>query len=436
MISKLKSLKNHQGFVKYFKNTAWLFAEKILRMVIGLFVGIWVARYLGPEQFGLFSYAQSFVGLFVVVANLSMEGILVKDLTNFKENYNLYLGSAFVLRIIIAIITIFILWLSLLFTSSDSFTKYIILIISSSMIFQSFNIIDMYFQSIVMSKYVVFANFIVLLLSTIIKVILILKEAPLIAFVWVIVFDNIVLALGFIYFYSNKNGSLLNWSYDIKVMKDLLKKCLPLLPTAFVILAYMKVDQIMLGELLNKESVGYYAAALKLIEPLYIVPLVLINSFYPKLIETKSSNEKLYYSRIGNLMLLVYIFSLLVVCLYCLFSNEIITLLYGDLYAVSSNILAVSSFVLIFISMRFIIGRWFLIENLIKVYFVTSLAGLILNIVFNYYFIQLFGVIGASYATLLSFIIATFFIYLFSSYTRKIFILQIKVMILNLGRKF
>ncbi len=70
MITKLKSYKNNLGLMKYFKNTSWLFLEKILRMVVGLFVGIWVARYLGPEQFGLFSYAQSFVGLFTTISTL------------------------------------------------------------------------------------------------------------------------------------------------------------------------------------------------------------------------------------------------------------------------------------------------------------------------------------------------------------------------------
>ena len=76
MIYRLRKLKEHKGFVKYFKNTSWLFAEKILRMVVGLFVGVWVARYLGPERYGLFSYAQSFVGLFTAIATLGLNGIV------------------------------------------------------------------------------------------------------------------------------------------------------------------------------------------------------------------------------------------------------------------------------------------------------------------------------------------------------------------------
>lgn len=77
---ELKSLSAHNGFMKYFKNTSWLFGEKILRMIMALFVGVWVARYLGPEKFGLLSYAQSFVALFSVVASLGLDGLVVREL--------------------------------------------------------------------------------------------------------------------------------------------------------------------------------------------------------------------------------------------------------------------------------------------------------------------------------------------------------------------
>jgi O-antigen/teichoic acid export membrane protein len=80
LIFKLNELKNNPGFIKYFKNTSWLLGEKILRITLGVFVGIWVARYLGPEKFGLFSYAGSFVALFAAIATLGLDGIVVREL--------------------------------------------------------------------------------------------------------------------------------------------------------------------------------------------------------------------------------------------------------------------------------------------------------------------------------------------------------------------
>ena len=60
----MRNFLTSQGFRKYFANTSWLLGERILRMVISLFVGIYVARYLGPVRYGLLSYTVSFVWLF------------------------------------------------------------------------------------------------------------------------------------------------------------------------------------------------------------------------------------------------------------------------------------------------------------------------------------------------------------------------------------
>ena len=207
MIDKIISLKNHQGFMKYFKNTSWLFFEKILRMFVGLFVGIWVTRYLGPERFGLFSYAQSLVGLFAAIATLGLDGIVVRELVKDESRANELIGTAFYLKLMGTILTLLILAVATYFTSNDRYTNLLVFIIASATIFQSFNVVDMYFQSKVLSKYVVFSNIISLFISSIVKIILILINAPLVAFAWVILFDSIVLALGFIYFFLKYSTS-------------------------------------------------------------------------------------------------------------------------------------------------------------------------------------------------------------------------------------
>lgn len=179
------------------------FFEKILRMFVGLFVGIWVARYLGPERFGLFSYTQSFVGLFAAIATLGLDGIVVRELVKDEGRANELIGTAFYLKLIGAILTLLVLVIATYFTSNDRYTNLLVFIIASATIFQSFNVVDMYFQSKVLSKYVVFSN----IISNIVKIILVLINAPLVAFAWVILFDSIVLALGFIYFFLKYSTS-------------------------------------------------------------------------------------------------------------------------------------------------------------------------------------------------------------------------------------
>ena len=87
------------GFRKYFANTSWLLGERILRMAISLFVGIYVARYLGPERFGLLSYALSFVWLFSSLASFGLDDILVRELVQRPEQRNNLLGTVFWLKV-------------------------------------------------------------------------------------------------------------------------------------------------------------------------------------------------------------------------------------------------------------------------------------------------------------------------------------------------
>ena len=314
-MQRLKALKSHQGFMKYFINTSWLFGERILRMVVGLFVGIWVARYLGPEQFGLFSYAQSFVGLFTVIATLGLDDIVIRELVKDDTRRDELISTAFWLKFMGAFGVLIVLALAVNLTSNDSYTNSLVFIIASATIFQSFNVVDMYFQSKVLSKYIVYANVISLFISSIVKITLILNEAPLIAFAWVILFDSFILASGFIYFYFKNRRhseqqnrysvfdteSSFAWKFNKLTALSLLKDSWPLILSGIIISIYMKIDQVMIKEMMNAEAVGQYAAAVRLSEAWYFIPMAIVSSIFPAIINAKKISEELYHARLQKL---------------------------------------------------------------------------------------------------------------------------------------
>ncbi len=156
----MKNLFTLTGFSRYFANTSWLIAEKIIRLAVGLFVGVWVARFLGPEQFGTLSYAQAFVGLFGAFATLGMDGIVIKHLVKNDESRDLLLGTAFTLKLLGSMVAVFIISIVAVTTSNDNEELIIITIIASALVFQSLNVIDFYFQSLVLSRYIVLINLI------------------------------------------------------------------------------------------------------------------------------------------------------------------------------------------------------------------------------------------------------------------------------------
>jgi len=427
MIKKLKSLKNNQGFMKYFKNTSWLFGEKILRMVVGLFVGIWVARYLGPEQFGLFSYAQSFVGLFTVIATLGLDSIVIRELVKDESRRDELIGTAFYLKLMGAIGVLMILAIAVNFTSNDKYINVIIFIVASATIFQSFNVVDFYFQSKVMSKFVVYANIISLFLSSMVKIALILNEAPLIAFAWIILFDSFVLACGFIYFFMrNSKFKIQNLTFRREIAVSLLKDSWPLILSSMVIAVYMRIDQVMIKEMMNVEAVGQYSAAVRLSEAWYFIPMVIASSLFPAILNAKKVSEKLYYERLQKLYDLMVWMAIVIAIPMTFLSDWIVEILYGGQYNQAGGVLMIHIWAGIFVFLGVASGKWFVAENLQILSFWRTFNGMVINVILNFLLIPRYGIQGAAIATISANFVAAFLFDLFNKKTKKIFYMKLK----------
>jgi O-antigen/teichoic acid export membrane protein len=418
---KINTLKNHTGAMKYLKNTSWLFAEKILRMTLGLFVGIWVARYLGPEQFGLFSYAQSFVALFTAFATLGLDGIVIRELIKDESQRDKLLGTAFTLKLMGGIAVLLFLAIAMFFQSSDSLTTILIFIIASATIFQSFNVIDFYFQSKVLSKYVVYSNVLSLLISSIIKVVLILNEAPLIDFAWVVLFDSFILAIGFIYFYLKNELSFRMWRFNKEQAVTLLKDSWPLILSGVVVTVYMKIDQIMIKEILSNEAVGQYAAATRLSETWYFIPVVISASLFPAILNAKQQSEMLYYSRLQKLYTLMVWLAIAIALPMTFLSDWVINLLYGDAYNQAGNVLMIHIWSGVFVFFGCAWAKWMLAESFQLTIMKMQILSLITNVILNSILIPLYGIEGAAVATFLSYSLGhTVFALFFSNQKRAV----------------
>jgi len=422
--NRINTVFAHQGFKKYFANTSWLFAEKILRMTVGLFVGVWVARYLGPAKYGLLSYARSFVGLFTAISTLGLDGIVVRELVKDESRRDVLLGTAFVLKLIGAIFVLIFLGIAVNFTSNDKFTNLLIFIIASATIFQSFNVIDFYFQSKVLSKYVVFANMISLLISSLLKIYFILTNKPLIYFALVVAFDSLVLAIGFIYFYSKQKLSLLRWKFNKKEAIRLLKDSWPLLFVTFSSLMYANIDQVMIKGMLGDKKVGVYSAAVKIAKFFVVASPVFAYSFFPAILNAKKRSLKFFHNRIVSLYSFVFWISLTGGILLCIFSNYFVDFLYGRSFSKSASVLSIYIFTSVFAYVGGISSRWYIAENLQILFSFYLVLSAILNVVLNLIFIPMYGIKGAAIASVISYSFSVYFSNLCSKKTIINFKLQ------------
>lgn len=402
LLEKIKGIYSNQGFQRYFKNTFWLFSEQILRLVSGLFVGVWVARYLGPDQFGIYNYAIAFTALFGGIAKLGLDGIMVRELVKNPDKRVLLLGTSFWLKLIGAAVTFCIIFLITLFNSYDKRTNIYLLIIASGMIFQGFEVIDYYFQSEVLAKYVSICRISQLIVSSSVKIFLVLNHAELIWFVIIILMDQITLAVCLFIAYCSKKTSMFFTSFDVPIAKKLLRDSWPLIINSLVVTLYMRIDQIMIKHMQGEAAVGLYSAAVRLSEIWYFIPMILTNSLFPAIVKSREIDRSLYYKRLQSLYCLLIWLTIVIAVPMTFFSDWLINFLFGTQFQEASTVLMVHIWTGIFVGFGVARGKWLLAENLQKLASSYLVIGMLVNIVLNFLLIPKYSILGAAVATLIS----------------------------------
>ena len=404
------------GFRKYFANTSWLLGERILRMGVSLFVGIYVARFLGPEKFGLLSYALGFVMLFVTIASFGLNEILVRELLQEKTQIKELLSTAFFIRVFGFLMMGCIIIFALQFTNDDKYTHMMITIITLSIFFQSFNVIDCYFQSQVQSKYVVIVQFIQLLITSLIKIFLIINKATLIWFAIVFLIDQALLAILLLSIFRWKKEWFSVFSVRWELVTQLFTNAWPLIFSGMMVSIYMKIDLIMIKEMLDTKAVGIYAAAVKLCEVLYFLPVVVMSSLFPAIVEARKKDLIVYRKQVFRIYEIMIGATAIVAIITTFLADWIVYILYGSIYQEAATILQIYIWAFVFVSLGVVSSKYLVAENLEIYAMYRSILGAIINITLNWYLIPIYGIKGAAFATLITQIfVAYLFLFCFRS---------------------
>ena len=399
----------------YLNNSYWLFFDKLFTLTTTFFLSIVLARYLGPEQYGLFAYIISIASLFSIGAHLGLSGLLVKELVKSEKNEGVILGTALVMKFAGACLGFLFLLLYIYFVEKNSQIAQGMLFIASFTVFLSvFDLIDSWFNSKLNSKFVAIAHIITILFSVGLKVFFVINEYPLIYFIYAFLIEVSFLGILRIVLYSHKNkDSLLNWKFSSLLAGKFFKQGgLIFLGSIFAII-YLKIDLIMLRNLSSNEQVGIYAIASRLSEAFYIIPTVLMVSFYPKLIKLYSESKSQFILRIQQILDGFFLLALAISVTVIFISEDFISFAYGNDFRESASVLNIHILASLFIFMRAVFSKWIIIEDLIYLSLISQGLGALANCVLNFILIPEYGSIGASLATLVSYSVASYFVLIF-----------------------
>ena len=190
----------------------------------------------------------------------------------------------------------------------------------------------------------------------------------------------------------------------------------------------MKIDQVMLKSLGSKQ-VGIYSAASRISESWYFIPVAIVTSVFPAIIQVRKTDIDRYKTRLQNLYDLLVLISLPVAVLVSIFANSIISILYGNQYDGAGAMLSIHIWSGIFVFLGSASSQYLLAEGFTMVSFSRTAFGALINVLLNLWLIPLYGGWGASMATLIAYASATFFL-VFIPKTKEQGILMLKSLFL------
>ncbi|MBJ7591789.1 flippase [Aeromonas veronii] len=421
-------LSGNHNLLAAINNSGWLMFDKLIRLLLGLLVSAWVARYLGPAQYGELAYVLAYLAFFQAVAVLGMDGIIVRDIAKDKTKAGEILGTAFILRLSVG----FCCWLIAIasmawFNGGQDRSVYITALAGASLIFQAADTIDLWFQSQSQSKRTVIAKLIAYIIANGLKILLILNKAPLLAFAVVMSIEFLLAALALIYAYRKFTCQQPWQLLKIRVVR-LLKESWPFILSGLSIMVYMRIDQIMTKEILGETQLGIYAAVSPLAMIWTFIPMTLSVSLAPMVAKAKQQSDGAYWACLS------YIFrgfALLgwVVCIpVAVLSSYVVELLFGSEYANGSSVLAIMVFTNLFINMGVAQSLWILNEGKSKLSLYKTFIGAVVCLMANLILIPQLGIVGAAISAVLAQLSSTILTNVFLC--RDVFILQIKSLLL------
>lgn len=415
-------------------NSTWLITDKVIRLIGGLLIGAYIARYLGPEKYGLMNFAISFSILFTSFSMLGIDNLVVRDLSKNTNNINDILGTALRIRILGSVFSaILALVFSYIFYYTDNVMFFKLLtILMLCNVFQSFDVISLLYQSRLESKIIVINKLIAYIFISLSKIIAVVYGANVIGFIFLNSLE-VLLAMCLLIRWAvvNDNLNINLWKYVPEFSKNLLYEGWPIAIGNLSIIIFMKVDQIFLGLFLGNKEVGIYSIASLISDILYSIPVFISASILPKITKLYGTDIQKYKNYVSTVFCSIVLYSYISIIGVYFFVDDFIRIFYGVSYSISADIAKVHSLTLLFVSIGCVRGSMLLVEKKTKLLSIITVIGGLINITLNYIFINKFGMYGAAVSALISQIIVCYLSGIFHKSLFEIFYMQTKAIILQ-----
>lgn len=409
-------------------NMSWLMGGKIINMILSFFVSLATARYLGPSNFGSINYVAAYVSFFSSIASLGLSVIVIKEVSSGEEDDNKVIWTGILMRFLTAVAsTIAVVAFFAIAKRNDPLLVPIAALESIAILASAFDTFMYWFQGKLLGKYVSIAGVIAYLAMSLYRLYLLANGADILWFAFATSVDTLVLALVLFIFYVKENG--FRPVISLPLGKKLLKQSYHYLISGLIAILYSKIDQIMLGDMLDKASVGLYSAALAIAGLWGMIPSAFIQSVSPILYKNAQTDRGMFLKRLKQSYAGIWFLNVCWSLAISLFSYWVVLLLYGAEYMGARKALIIVVWYSGISSLGSLTQVYLATENKNKYINYFALAGLVTDVVLNALLIPHFGITGAAVATLATYCVIHIVMPLVIKDTREAAVLILQGMI-------
>jgi len=392
------------GFRRYLANTSWLFLAQFFSLGLSFFISVFIARYLGPAIFGNFNYVLSLTTIVGMFFCSSFDFVLVRELVKRPDQRQELLGTFWFIKLIGGFLTLLIAVIVANFQRVDNLTLGLSIILAIFYIVQSFNVVGLFFQAEVAAKNNSQAQIIANLISSVLKIFWLFWGLNVLFLASIYVVDIAINVFLLIHFYQKLGFSLKSWKFNRSEAVQVLKMSWPLMLSGLSIYAVLRIDQVIIGVLLDKVAVGYYAVADRLTEIWDFIPKLICLSVFPALINAHRVSLASYQRRKKMLYSLMVIISFLIMIPVYFLADWVIIKFFGQEYWPAAEILKIYIFSLPGIFLLTAINQAMLADGREKTIFIINFCGMLLNVGLNLLLLPRYGLMGSAWATVITFI--------------------------------
>lgn len=421
LTKKLSLICGKSGHIRYAKSAGWQLSERVISLTISFLVTAFIIRSFGPSNFGLISFAVSFISIFSFLTSPGIDMGLYRDVIKNSNEKHKLIETAFFLKLAGGIIAALLTITIALAIGINGLPLALIIILSSIFITTPFQVVLYDFRAQANTKSISLIALAINCILNILKVLALIYGLNVMYIVAILALEPLLGAVAYITLYSRIRAiKLFSWRPQIQYIPILLHGALPFIILAAFTALYHRIDQVLISTIMDSASVGLYDAAVKIAEVWQLIPAIIVSSLFPAIVNARTTSAYMYFSRLKKLLILILCVTVVLAVAVTFIAPFVIKILYGSAYIESIGVLHIYLWSSIGVSAGIVIMHFLIAENMRRVIALSAIIPATINIILNLILIPRFGIEGAALATLISYSTIPFSPFLFKQVRTRI----------------